>query len=226
MEWNIWKHRSVVFLAFCDTMDRDMNIAGEQEAHTETEGTPRSHLLGRFLKFLEPKLQSMKDMGTVAKDSMSQIMADGHLQELRKKDQDIALRDLVLSLLATAEFVPVAEMANEGSKGAAILQRVTEIFEKEGKPGGKLAKFMPDLYPNIPKSLLTVCTTLDAAGIPFIGVLPELLQLGIDRIEQVKLHIQMDKESGKIIWENFKRMRAQNQPAINTARAVFAGGAA
>lgn len=29
-----------------------------------------------------------------------------------------------------------------------------------------------------------------------------------------------------MMWENFQHMRAQNKPAIDGARAVFAGGAA
>ncbi len=77
----------------------------------------------------------------------------------------------------------------------------------------------------MPSWFLTVCAVPDLAGIPFVGVFPELLQLGIDRIKQVKLHIKMDVEAGKIVWENYKRMRAQNQPVIDNARMVFVGGA-
>lgn len=138
-----------------------------------TAETPRVRLLGRFMEFLQPKVEAMKQGASTITGQISELATDPQIAELRKEQQKIHTRDLALTFLTLAEVVPGLETANEASKSATIFDRIARVV-REGKNGGKLSKYLPDMYPDMPSWFLTACALPDAAGIPLVGVLPEL----------------------------------------------------
>jgi hypothetical protein len=133
---------------------------------------------------------------------MSRWKEDPARQELNEKTWDILARDTVLALLVGAEFVPGLELANEGTKLISILKTVKNHKGKI-KKGGKGLLF--DLYPDIPKSLVSVFGMLDTVGVPIVGAAPEIAQIGVDVVNLAGMRVKGWASDVKLAKEVFAK---------------------
>lgn len=190
-------------------------MAGNQFEGQENKKETRAFELGVFLG----------EVGEKMKGIVGDAVSSEELKALGKEHLDVLGRMAVLGLLTGLEFLPFAEMGNDAAKFAGIAAKGVRNLKETKKDGkGHWYEMLPDLYPNISKEMLLFFGSLDAVGVPLIGVLPELSQLAIDQFWNMpKLFLKEAGEVKKIVVKNLAKEKAKTPPEVSTALAVFAG---
>jgi len=168
----------------------------------------------------EARVSLMKGLWEDARDTYSSIKKERDESGLNKDAQDRAKREAALSLLIAAEAIPGVEMSNEGAKALSKSEKVLKTI-KEKAPGAintaKSKGLIGDLYPNVPDWFVSSMALLDTAGVPFIGVAPDVIQLVHDRVMDMKDSIDITKETISV----FRQKRNERKGQIDEAKLAF-----
>lgn len=168
----------------------------------------------------EARVSLMKGLWEDTKSTYSEIDTKRKEEGLDKEKQERDKRKVILSLLIAAEFIPVAEMSNEGAKALSTSEKVLKNI-KEKAPGAintaKSKGLIGDLYPNVPDWFVSSMALLDTAGVPFIGVAPDVIQLVHDRVMDMKDSMDITKETISV----FRQKRNERKAQIDEAKLAF-----
>ena len=170
----------------------------------------------------EARISLMKGLWEDAKNTYLEINDKRKEKGLDKESQERAKRKVILTLLVAAEFIPGAEMSNEGAKTLSKSEKILNTIKEQVPEAVKTAKskgLMEDLYPNVPDWFVSSMAALDTTGVPFIGIVPDVIQYVYDRAMEGKDIAGTSKEAISI----FKQKREERKGQINQAVLAFSG---
>lgn len=170
----------------------------------------------------EARISLMRGLWEDAKNTYLEVSTKRKEEGLDKESQERQKRKVMLSLLIAAEFIPVAEMSNEGAKAVSTSEKLIKNIKEtapEAIDAAKSKGLIGDLYPNVPDWLVSSMGVLDAAGVPFIGIIPDVIQYVYDQAMEGKDIAGTSKEAVSV----FKQKREERREQINQAALAFSG---
>lgn len=160
----------------------------QEKAETTSVGTsPKAQEAGKKLLSMATLKELAKKTGGFAKD----VATNPHGKELLS----LQAKQAILAGLCVAELVPGVETTNDITKVLAMAQTIG----KEGKSKGLFAS----LYKDVPKGLKAALGALDIAGVPIIGVVPELWQATANQFHMFKESLLLSRDIVQSGWRNF-----------------------
>lgn len=168
------------------------------------------------------KLSLMERLLEKPKKFFEAVGSDEKIKEKFDKEKERMARDAVLAVLIVCEVIPGLEMANEGAKWVDMAKKVTKAAPGVRK-AGSIPGVIKELYPDMPEWLVASTALLDTVGVPYIGVVPDVIQLLVDQKASMSRQASMVKDTFVIAKDVFFEKSDYEKAKIDAAKLVFKG---